>query len=334
MGSNRGVPQLFINPAVGNIMSLSGSTDFTQTRDELITDVLTLLGVLGSGQTPIAADVSFCSNMLNKMLKAWEIQGIHLWKESEAIVALVPGQSRYSLNATGDRAGDPYVETELSVDAASSSTALTVVSTVGMTAADIIGISLTAGTLHWTTIVSIDSATTLTITTGLASPAASGRTVITYTTILAQPLKIKNCRYHYPGGTERKLLLMGRADYMNLTDKSTPGASTAYYYSPQLSTGYLYIYPTPADSNSTLHISYLKSIQDMDAAGNNFDLPQEWLEIITFSLAMRVAPAFGIVLSKVNPDIIQMALDGLDKIQRWDFEEGSIKIVPNYRYDS
>ena len=54
------------------------STSFSQTRDQISTDALMLLGIYGSEDTPNTNDLNICSNLLNKMLKGWEGQGIHL----------------------------------------------------------------------------------------------------------------------------------------------------------------------------------------------------------------------------------------------------------------
>lgn len=314
-------------------MATSGSTDFSQNRDQIIADALQLLGVIGSGETATANDVTFCSNALNKMIKGWQAQGIHLWKETDGFVQLVEDQFKYTLTSS-DKAGDNPIETTLNAAASASATSLTVVSTTGMTAADNISIELDANTNHNTTIVSVDSATTLTITSGIATAAASGNRVTVYTTALTRPLNIIECRYHYRSGLERKMKKLGRSEYMSLPTKTTSeGPCTAFYYSPRLSNGFLYVWPVPNETGDNLHITYTKTFEDFDAAGNDPDFPQEWLDCITYNLAVRVAPAFGLTLSRVNPDIIQTAGVLLAEMQAWDSEEGSIKITPNYRWD-
>ncbi len=236
-------------------MATSGSTDYNQTRNEIISDSLQLLGVLGSGETATANDITLCSNFLNKMIKSWQGQGIHLWKESEGTITIVADQYQYTLNSSN------------------------------------------------------------------------------YPTI-GRPLNITSCRYHYSDGLERKMKKFGRSQYNELPNKSTSeGASTIFYYSPQLTSGELYVWPVPQETADSIIISYVKSIEDFDAAGDNPDFPQEWLECITYNLAVRVAPAFGITLSRVNPDIIQIAQTTLAELNAWDSEEGSIHITPNYRND-
>jgi hypothetical protein len=313
-------------------LATSNSINYSQNRNELISDALQLLGVIGAGESASANDITFCSAILNKMVKAWEAQGIHLWKESEAIIAVIPGKNKYTLAASnGDIIGDNPVETTLTASA--SGATLTLSDTTGMTAADNIVITLDDDTHHSTTIVSVDTPTQVTITSAVASVASSGNCVFTYTAAAGRPLNVNNCRYKYNNGIERAMLKMGRSEFMALPNKSMSAPCTAFYYTPQLSNGYLYVYPTPSEPNDTLHISYQKSIQDFDGAADDPDFPQEWLEAITYNLAARVAPAYGLTLSKVNPDILGIAQSSLANAELWDTEEGSVRIVPNNRFD-
>lgn len=236
-------------------MTTSGSIDYTQTQDQIIADALSLLGVLGAAGTPKTADVTFCSNQLNKMVKGWQAKGVNLWKETEGTITIVTGQYQYTLNSSN------------------------------------------------------------------------------YPSI-GRPLNIINCRYHYSSGLERTMKKMGRSEYMNLPTKTiSEGASTCFYYSPQLSSGELYVWPVPQDTTDSLVISYIKTIEDFDASGNTPDFPQEWLGPLTRNLAVYVAPAYGFTLSKVNPDLLLAAKEDLRDMAGWDSEEGSIYITPNRRDD-
>lgn len=315
-------------------MSTSGTITYNQTRDQISTDALQLLGIVGSGETATTNDLNFCSNMMNKMIKSWESMGIHLWKESDAIVALTLNQVQYNLSSSSsDHIGDSAVETTLTATALAHATTLTVSSTNGMNVNDNIGIVLDAGTIFWTTVQSVTNSTTVVINSGIPTQASSGNTVIDYTTQITRPLNIINVRYHYNSGIERLLKKAGRTEYMMLPVKTMAAPCTLYYYNPLLSSGQLYIWPAPTTVNDTLHISYLQSIQDMNSGTDNPDFPQEWLAPLTYNLAVQIAPAFGISLSKTMPEIAELARMYLDELSKWDAEEGSVHVVPNYRYD-
>ena len=60
-------------------MATSGSIDFSLTRDDIITEALEQLGVLGSGETANTDDVVSASRTLNMMTKAWQADGLTLF---------------------------------------------------------------------------------------------------------------------------------------------------------------------------------------------------------------------------------------------------------------
>lgn len=68
------------------------------TRDEIITDALFLLGVLGEDDVLSDGQKTKGALALNRMVKAWEGQGIHLWTQTEMTVVLVASQATYTLS--------------------------------------------------------------------------------------------------------------------------------------------------------------------------------------------------------------------------------------------
>ena len=73
------------------------SSNFTVTRDEVISMALRKLGVLEIGETPDAATVTNASLSLNLLVKSMSTEGLKLWKNSEIIIPLVTGQTTYIL---------------------------------------------------------------------------------------------------------------------------------------------------------------------------------------------------------------------------------------------
>lgn len=313
-------------------MTTSGSTDFNQTRDQISTDTLMLLGVYSPGDTPSAADLAFCSNILNKMVKAWEGQGIHLWTTKEGAIFLTQSQQKYSLsNTSTDIAGDDVIFNTLTTTTSGSS--LVVGSTVGITAGDNIGIKLDNNTLFWTTVSVVGSTTTLTLTTGLSSIASSGNNVFSFTNRIDRPLNITSARFKTATTYERPIGVKGRTEFMQIPNKTAQGKANQWYYAPGVSDATFYVWPTADDVGDCIRISYSRRIQDFDAASDTPDLPQEWLEPITYNLAVRVAPSYGISTQKLNPDITLIAASSLQEMQLWDEEEGGLRVVPDYLWD-
>ena len=75
-------------------MATSGSTDFNSTRNEIIYDALRRINVLGENEIASAYDLELTNRVLNRMVKAWEAQGIHLWTKSQAVLFLQKDQVR------------------------------------------------------------------------------------------------------------------------------------------------------------------------------------------------------------------------------------------------
>lgn len=320
-------------------MSTSGSTNFTLTRNELISNALQLLGILASGETAQTNDITFCSSVLNAMVKAWMAQGIHLWTEEEGTIYFVENQATYNLpGANGSDGSGTPVETTLSVTAAAAASTITCTTVTGMSSGDVIGIELDDNTIQWTTINGAPNTTTLivTLTTPLTGQATLSNNVYTYTTALPRPISINSVRCRDSNNFDRYVKILPREDYMRIPQKSLSGQPIIIYYTPQLTTGVLYVWPTPSQVSQRLKITYLRTIQDLDAAGDNFDFPQEWLECLTYNLAVRVAPSYGINLAsggiQGNPDILRQANQYLEDLKAWDAEQPYISIVPNYRY--
>ncbi len=322
-------------------MATSGSIDFNQTRNELILDAFQLLGVYGIGRTVSSEDQAFAENMLNKMVKAWQAQGIHLWAKEEGVLFVADNVGEYTLSSAGTSAratlATDEVTTELTAAHAASATELTVTSTAGMTAADIIGIVLDDDAVTWTTIVSVDTATTLTLTAGLDSAAAAGSNVYAFTSRINKPLRIhamRRIRGTDQGGTstqtEIPMMQLSHQDYFDLPNKTLNGLTTHFYYNPDILDGKVYLWPRPNDPEMRFGFTFTRMFEDFDAAGDNPDFPQEWLEVLTYQLAVRLAPAFG-KDQKLIATIAPIAQILLQSMLDWDSEKDSVNFIPDGR---
>jgi len=83
-------------------MATSGTYSFTLTRDQLIKASLRLLGVGHRGESVPADEINDASESLNIMLKAWQADGLQLWKKEDQSITLTASKRVYSLGPTGD----------------------------------------------------------------------------------------------------------------------------------------------------------------------------------------------------------------------------------------
>lgn len=79
-------------------MTTSGSIDFTVTADEIITEALELLGVLGEGEDPTTDQLTSSRRTLNMLAKTWQAEGLNLFAVTDYTFDLVQGQSVYRLD--------------------------------------------------------------------------------------------------------------------------------------------------------------------------------------------------------------------------------------------
>ena len=317
-------------------MTTSGSTNFTQTRNELINDAFQVIGVYGVGRTISAEDLNFAASTLNKMIKSWATKGLHLWTKEENVLFVTKDQSNYTLGSTANAcAASDAVITQLNGALAASATAITVDSTTGMTVGDFIGIVLTSGAVHYTTIATLPTSTTLTLTSGVSAAASDDAIVYTYTTKIVKPLRILSCRRAQgidSGATttlsEIEMASIPYQDYMNLPSKSSSGVPNQFSYMPGNTTGVLYLWQRPNSGIYRINFTSERIIEDLDNAGDNFDFPSEWLEPLTWQLAMRLCPAFGKdkrMISSIAPVASMM----LENLLDWDSEVTSVFIQPD-----
>lgn len=79
-------------------MAISGSTDFSVTRDQLIEGALRICGVTAPGETPTTAMYNGASEALNMIAKAWQSDGMPLWAISEYTITLTADTSSYTIS--------------------------------------------------------------------------------------------------------------------------------------------------------------------------------------------------------------------------------------------
>jgi len=313
-------------------MATSGSIDFSLNRNEIIKEAMDLIGVLSIGENPTDAEVATCSRSLNMMLKTWTTSGIHLWTQETGTLWLVEGQAKYLLGsgATSANWTTSYTETTLSADEAAAQTTLSVTTSAGMTAADIIGIVLDDDSIQWTTIDSVPNSTSVVVDDALTGVAAEDNVVYWYTTRAERPIKIVNIYRRDTSGNDIPLSPpIARDTYEALPDKDLQGTPNSYYYDPQITQGGLYVWPTADDDkNHILFVVFQRTIEDMDASTDDFDLPQEWAETISYNLAVRIAPKFD---APLRADTKETAKELKEELETWDSEPVSIFFQPDLR---
>lgn len=197
-------------------MPTSNSTDWGLTRAQVITSALRKLAVLPSGVAPSTNQTSDASDALNAIVKAFQADGMPLWKISSQSFTVVDGTASYTVGPS-------------------------------------------------------------------------------QTIDCPKPLRIIQALYTPSGGTNTPMNVYNRYDFNELpTSSSIEGAPINLYYQPLRTTGVIKLWPTPDNSTTSITFHYHSPYEDMDATGDEFDFPSEWMQALIYNLAWSLAPEYGI----------------------------------------
>ena len=312
-------------------MATSSSYDFSQNRDALIKDAMVTAQIEDVYDTPEAEYNTFAANELNRMLKGWMADGLHLWSIRPAYLFLEKNKREYLLGAT-DHFTETFVQTDIRVAGVATDTTIEVDSTTGMTAADICLIQLDDGTLHETTINTVTDGDTLVIDNALPSAVAVDKKVFTYTSRATRPIRVQQAIYHETSSSnDTRMYQIAREDFWNLANKGTDSQPTQWYFDPQLTTSKFRIYGEPNDVGDYITMVCHFPFDDMDAAANDFGFPQEWLDAIHWNLAYRVSMQFGSP-KDVVANCARMAFETKTRAMGWDEERANLELRPDAQW--
>lgn len=307
-------------------MTTSNSTNYTQTRNQIIFDALFRLGVVRAGGTVPTNDYTACSTVLNNITKHLQKLGLHVWAENEGTLFLIDGQAKYIIDGSANIAGDDVISTTIA--SSSSGTNLTLTSTTGISVNDKIGVELDGGTRQWSTVLLVNSSTSVTLNDSLTDTAAVDNTVFVYTTNTGKPISITSAVYRDSSNIDIPVNILGQDEFMEISDKTTE-ASQINSISIKFgnTSSMISVWPVPDSYQGRLVFMYQRQLQDFDTSSDTPDLPSEWTETLTLLLMVKVGPAYG-KRGQDLQDIRNDAERSLMDMKLNDLNNGSIKICP------
>lgn len=273
-------------------MPTSGSIDFVVNRDDIITESLEILGVLGEGETPNADQLTSASRTLNMLVKTWQADGLQLNAVQRLYLFLEKTVSEYSLlSTTVQHFTTSFEETTVAVAATSGASTITVTDATGFLNGDNIGVG--SGTdVQWTIINGTPASNVITLTDVLVNAAAVGDVVYAYTTKANRPMHLLEGYIHINNGTDIPMGQIPRERYFDLSVKDASGISNQFYYDRKVSPT-LFLWPETDDERSYAILLAQRTLEDFDAASDIADFPQEWYLPLAYNLAVLTGPKFG-----------------------------------------
>lgn len=280
--------------------TLSGTSNFQLTRNQLITATLRTMHVIGRGQLPTADDFIDSAVALNIMIKAWHTMGMQLWTIDEFTITPVVDRQSYTLGPGGG--------TVVSATVIAGSTDYTVAPTVTFSApggggTTALGTAVLSSGAPGGIAITITNAgsrytspPTATLTGGTGG---TGVTAISNLNglFMLRPLRLLDDAFlrSLTDDHDSPLTQIDRVSYQRLGIKTSSSQPHEFYYDPQLDNGLLFIYPVASAARTyTLHFSQQKPLQDIDLSTENADFPQEWFQALKWSLADELSDDYGL----------------------------------------
>ena len=151
-----------------------------------------------------------------------------------------------------------------------------------------------------------------------------------YSLTTTNPLRIVECRYHYPDGHDLPLKRMSRIQYKYLPVKNSNGSPTQYYFDPQETSLMLYLWPVlQTVTTDQVVFTYQRRFQICQTPNDSIDVVQEWLFTIGYSLAEALLPNYGVGGERAAR--IERAAMGLRRQAKTFDRPAFVTFMPEYR---
>lgn len=282
-------------------MSTSGTTSFSVTELDIITDALQNIGVIGAAeQTVEPEDYVVARRKLNFLIKQWTSNidfapGLKMWTRRRGFLFTQANQVVYNLGPTGDEcAAESYVTSTLAVAASGGAGTITLASATGFVSAMRIGILLTSGAFQWTTINGAPAGAVVTLTAVLTSAAAIGARVFAYTTKIQRPFEIETGSIRDTSGSDNPIRVsMLLEEYEAVPSKTGTGTPSEAYFEAKRTNATLSLNSQPTNLTEVVRLVYRSYVEDMSATTNDVDFPAEWFRALSAQLSIDLCVPFS-----------------------------------------
>jgi hypothetical protein len=327
------------------------NTDFSVSRNDVITESLELLTALEEGGVPSANQITSLGRTLNMLIKHWQGQGINMYAVRETFLFLINGVGTYNqldFNGTSGLDVDRnhiYVSDYQLVTFAENSTTVVNVDEAFVAgspvatavATDVIGIPLADGTMHWAEITAVGTSGAQSKSFTFASHALTLSTdpditkkLVVATVYPGRPIKLLSAAVRqFYDNTESEVGIISLSEYNALSNKTTAGPPNQLVYNRETTTGDLRTYPVNDSEYKVLVLWAQVPLVDIEsdvALLDNFGFPQEYFLALAYSLAEAVTPKYG-----PPPDTARLikSLAGMYREEAFSYDTGgNLSIEP------
>lgn len=147
---------------------------------------------------------------------------------------------------------------------------------------------------------------------------------------IPRPLRIIDAFIRNPQNFDTELDIISQQEYDIYGDKFSEGIPNQIYYDNQLINGQMYVINVPVEDGYTVFATTQRMFEDMSAADDDFDFPQEWFQALKWGLASELAEEYGIAenkLMRIGMKAEQYVMECFD----WSQEEAGVYFTLDMR---
>lgn len=161
--------------------------------------------------------------------------------------------------------------------------------------------------------------------TEMTLPLVAGQSV--YTVSNPKPLKVLQAWNHNTtSNVDIPMRIITQAEYNILGNKTSAGNPIQVYYSPNRDNGDFHLFPVPTtveQAANAIHYVCQIPFEDFNVSTDAPDFPQEWYDAVTYGLATRLAPEYGLDIPSRKTLWQEMTIIKQDALN-FGLEEGSL----------
>jgi hypothetical protein len=308
-------------------MATSGGSDITRTANDIITDALEDIGIIGAEETADNADVVACRYKLNNMIKMWMaspnfvMPGLRMWKRKRLTLNLSASMDyTVKIRRLAFTSGGTH---EILVGD-------TLTGGTGAATADVMNVTVTSGT--WAggdaagdLLIESQSGTfeSETLNEGANSNVC---TITTDSEAYGPPTDILLMNRKDTSNNETPMTPMTVQEWHEIGKKTSTGSPQKYYFERRKDEMRLWLNCVPATTTDVLFMVVLMPIEDFDANTDNPDFPREWFQALSSNLALLICPKFG---KPITQDLKFLADQSLAIAQTFELENADISFEPD-----
>lgn len=150
-------------------------------------------------------------------------------------------------------------------------------------------------------------------------------------TLTPRPFRVISARYRNASSRDLPMVEWTAEDYEDMPVKTANGTPVAFYVDYQRDSVIMNVWQSLASvTTETIRYTYQRRFEDIDSLENDIDVPQEHFELVTDSLADRLAAHFGKSGSQIHLDIKNNATELMSDVLSAE-REGVVRFVPDNR---